>query len=70
MGMRNLLSWANDVDFGPTAVWGFERFNPDQERWFDRWLKDKPNGVEDEPPVRPFVMGGSRFAVWWSCARC
>lgn len=58
MGIRNVLSWANDVDFGPDAVWGFERFNPEQERWFARWLKGERNGVEDEPPVKLFVMGG------------
>ena len=28
------------------------------QRWFDRWLKGDDNGVEDEPPVRIFVMGG------------
>jgi putative CocE/NonD family hydrolase len=27
-------------------------------RWFDRWLKGVDNGVEREPPVRLFVMGG------------
>src|SRR5205814_1711080 len=39
-------------------VWGKERYFHEQLRWFDRWLKDIPNGVEDEPPVRIFVMGG------------
>jgi uncharacterized protein len=58
MGLRNVLAWANDVDFGPDAVWGFDRFNPEQERWFDRWLKGIPNGVEQEAPIRLFVMGG------------
>jgi len=58
MGSRNVLSWANDVDFGPESVWGFPILNPDQERWFARWLKDEPNGFEDEAPVRIFVMGG------------
>jgi putative CocE/NonD family hydrolase len=27
-------------------------------RWFDRWLKGLPTGVDDEPPIRVFVMGG------------
>ncbi len=27
-------------------------------RWFDRWLKDLPTGVDEEPPVRYFLMGG------------
>jgi putative CocE/NonD family hydrolase len=26
-------------------------------RWFDRWLKDVDNGVDQEPPVMLFVMG-------------
>ena len=28
-----------------------------QLRWFDRWLKEVDNGVEEEPPVMIFVMG-------------
>jgi uncharacterized protein len=28
-----------------------------QLRWFDRWLKELDNGVEQEPPVMIFVMG-------------
>jgi len=51
-------TWVGEVDFGPAARWGFARFNADQERWFDRWLKNIDNGVEHEPPVRLFVMGG------------
>lgn len=58
MGMRTDLSYAGDVDFGPESVWGSSRFNAEQLRWFDRWLRDVRNGVEDEPPVRIFVMGG------------
>ncbi len=51
-------TWVTEVDFGPQALWGFARFNAEQERWFDRWLKDIHNGIEHEPPVRIFVMGG------------
>jgi uncharacterized protein len=58
MGSRNVLSWANDVDFGPDSVWGFPRVNPQMERWFDHWLKGVHNNVEDDPQVRIFVMGG------------
>ncbi|HEY3683610.1 MAG TPA: CocE/NonD family hydrolase [Streptosporangiaceae bacterium] len=25
-------------------------------RWWDRWLKDEPNGVEDEPAVRTWIQ--------------
>ncbi len=59
MGMRGVnISFAGDADFGPDAVWGFERYNAERLRFFDRWLKGIENGVEDEPPVRLFVMGG------------
>lgn len=26
-------------------------------RWFDRWLKEEDNGIDEEPPVMIFVMG-------------
>jgi putative CocE/NonD family hydrolase len=29
--------------------------------WFDRWLRDVPNGIESGPPVKIFVMGDN---VW------
>ena len=29
-----------------------------RRRWFDRWIRGLTNGVEEEPPVRVFVMGG------------
>jgi putative CocE/NonD family hydrolase len=54
-------SWSGDVDFGPAATidgnlaahWRELRL-----RWFDRWLKGRDNGVEQEPAVRLFLMGG------------
>lgn len=49
---------AGDVDFGPAARWGDAVYNEARLRWFDRWLKDLPNGVENDPPARIFVMGG------------
>lgn len=30
-------------------------------RWFDRWLKGTPNGVDAESPVRVFVMGANTW---------
>jgi len=30
---------------------------PDTIRFYDHWLKGKENGVEDDPPVRYYVMG-------------
>jgi putative CocE/NonD family hydrolase len=58
VGMRGDASYTLDVDFGPESVWGVQRYFEEQLRFFDRWLRDAPNGVEDEPPVRIFVMGG------------
>jgi uncharacterized protein len=55
------LSYAGDVDFGPTATLD-DNLAPDfctlRLRWFDRWLRRVDNGVEMEPAVRVFVMGG------------
>lgn len=48
---------AGDVDFGSgSAIEGFEVAY--HLRWFDRFLRDVPNGVDREAPVRLFVMGG------------
>ena len=59
MKMRGRGSTAvGDVDFGGAAKWGDEVYNRLRLRWFDRWLKDMDNGVDDDPPVRIFVMGG------------
>src|SRR5262249_28669977 len=58
VAMRGDTSWVGDVDFGRDAVWGVRYYFEEQLRWFDRWLKDVPTAVEDEPPVRIFVMGG------------
>ena len=32
-----------------------------QLRWFSRWLKGEQNGIDQEPPVRIFVMGENRW---------
>jgi hypothetical protein len=48
-------SHAGDAEFGPDAAIDFNGF---QLRWFDRWLKGIDNGVDREPPVRIFIMGG------------
>jgi uncharacterized protein len=55
------LTYAGDVDFGPAATvdgnlaphWRQYRL-----RWFDHWLKGAANGVDAEPAVRLFLMGG------------
>ncbi|PYQ16523.1 MAG: antibiotic hydrolase [Acidobacteria bacterium] len=48
-------SFAGEAEFGRDAALDFDAF---QLRWFDRWMKGADNGVDREPPVRIFVMGG------------
>lgn len=55
------LTWAGDVDFGPEATLDghlAQDFLTLRLRWFDRWLKGVENGVDREPAVRLFIMGG------------
>jgi putative CocE/NonD family hydrolase len=55
-------TFSGDVDFGPAApIDGNVAANWSEfrRRWFDRWLKGLGNGVEKEPAVRLFLMGGS-----------
>ncbi|HEY8369115.1 MAG TPA: CocE/NonD family hydrolase, partial [Thermodesulfobacteriota bacterium] len=49
-------SYAGDVDFGAEAA--LDGINDVRLRWFDRWLKGLDSGVDREPPIRLFVMGG------------
>ena len=54
-------SFSGDVDFGPRAPLDGNlgpNWHEFRRRWFDRWLKDLKNGVDDDPPVRLFLMGG------------
>ncbi len=48
-------SWCGEVDFGSDAM--LDNLNDLRLRWFDRWLKGLQTGIEDEAPVRLFVMG-------------
>jgi putative CocE/NonD family hydrolase len=48
-------SHAGEAEFGPAAAIDLAAL---QARWLDRWLKNEANGVDREPPVRIFVMGG------------
>jgi uncharacterized protein len=55
------LTYAGEVDFGAAATVDgnlASDFLALRLRWFDRWLKGKRNGVDSEPVVRIFVMGG------------
>ena len=58
VGMRGDATYTLDVDFGPDAAWGVQRYFAEQLAFFDRWLKEDGGAPEDEAPVRIFVMGG------------
>ncbi|MDX1382083.1 MAG: CocE/NonD family hydrolase [Thermoanaerobaculia bacterium] len=54
-------SWSGDVDLGAAAPIAGNLAASRLHlacRWFDHWLKGEDNGVDREPPVRIFVMGG------------
>jgi putative CocE/NonD family hydrolase len=54
-------TYAGDVDFGPAATIDgnlAENWRAFRLRWFDHWLKGVANGVERDPAVRLFLMGG------------
>jgi len=61
-GERSMsLTYSGDVDFGPQASLDgnlAEDSDAWRLRWFDRWLKGLDSGVEGEPPIKVFVMGG------------
>ena len=48
-------TYSGGIDLGPEAPidYNFERL-----RWFDHWLKNIDNGVDMDPKVRIFIMGG------------
>jgi len=53
---RNTQSNAGDVEFGAAAA--IPDFHEGMHlRWFDRFLKQRNNGVSEEPPAQIFVMG-------------
>ena len=49
------LSYAGEAQFTPDAALDLHEFTL---RWFDHFLKHVDNGVDREPPVRIYVMGG------------
>jgi len=55
------LPWTRQVgetDFGADADNPIDQL---QLRWFDYWLKGLKNGVDQDPPVRIFVMGANKW---------
>jgi putative CocE/NonD family hydrolase len=61
--------WGHGSTYGPYPDQGFPVFGSAdaldlaelQLRFFARFLRDERNGIEDEPPVRLFVMGENRW---------
>ncbi|MEM7467625.1 MAG: CocE/NonD family hydrolase [Pseudomonadota bacterium] len=54
-----------DIDFGFRSNGMFLDLKEDltklQLRWFDRWLNNNANGIDDEAPVKIFVQGANRW---------
>ena len=56
-GSRTMeVSYAGDVEFGRAAA--LPSFDELHLRWFDRSLRGVDNGLDEEAPLRIFVMGG------------
>ena len=58
---QRAVTHSGNVDLGGSAILDnnlAKDFNHLRLRFFDRWLKDVDNGLEDDPPVKLFVMGG------------
>ena len=47
-----------DIDFGPHAALDL---GEEHIRWFDQRIRSRNTGIDDEPPVRIFVMGENRW---------
>ena len=60
-----------DVDFGFASHGLVADLDGLHIKWFDYWLKGKPNGLLDEPPVRLFTMGANTWRTEneWPLAR-
>lgn len=55
------ISWdgkVGELNFGKQSLINLGDI---QKKWFDRWLKDEENGVEEWAPFRIFVMGENKW---------
>ena len=52
----NVRPYAGDVSFGTDATIA-DFYGAYHLRWFDHYMKGEATGVENDAPVRPFVMG-------------
>jgi putative CocE/NonD family hydrolase len=55
---QHMLHMHGEVDFGAAAIDGYAF----RLRWYDRWLRNIANGVDNDAPVKIFVMGGGSEA--------
>jgi putative CocE/NonD family hydrolase len=57
-----------DIGFGGAA---YEDILAEHIRWYDRRLKGIDNGIDDEPPIKLFIMGDNvwRYENEWPLAR-
>jgi putative CocE/NonD family hydrolase len=67
----DMLNKVGELDFGMSASGAVVDIAGIHLRWFDYWLKGVDNGINNEPPVRLFIMGDN---VWrneneWPLAR-
>ena len=46
------------IDFGESSLLDVEELHV---RWYDFWLKDIPNGIDQEAPIRLFVMRANKW---------
>jgi len=53
----NWTSSYHEMDYGIDASGEAVNLTGLQLRWLERWVKGIPNGIDQEPPVRIFVMG-------------
>ena len=49
---------AGDADFGKTSILDLMEI---ELRWYNRWLKGIDNGIDQEAPLRIFVMGTNQW---------
>ncbi len=54
----NVSSTVGSINFGENSVIDLDNM---VLRWFDKWLKDIPNGIEKEAPLFLFLMGKNEW---------
>ena len=55
--MRSPSALQGDCDTGDMGVWSNSVYNPERLKFFDRWLKNKANNINEKKAVRLYVMG-------------